>query len=107
MPSVQRDSAAIDQRMRDRAQVDIFEFAADRHPAREPRHSKSTRLQGLADRMRGGFALGSEVGGNDDLLDTAFDGTVQQRLQAGDLRRLLGRLLMASHNLPALSPTTS
>ena len=50
-------------------EVDVFELAADRHAARQPRDAHAARLQRLAEHVRRRLALGGEVGREDDLLD--------------------------------------
>ena len=79
-------SAPIDESVRDRAEVDVLELAADRHAAREPRDADAARAQRLGQDVRGGLALGGEVGRDDHLLDPAVARPVEQLLGA-DLGR--------------------
>ena len=74
-PAGQRRSQ---QGVRDGAHVDVFEFAADRHAAREPRHAQAARLERLAEHVRGGLALVGEVGREDHFLHHAVGGALDQ-----------------------------
>src|ERR1044072_2882851 len=61
------DFAALQQRLRDGARVDVLELAAERHAARDAAHFHAARAQHLGDVMSGGLALVGEVGGEDHL----------------------------------------
>ena len=81
-----RGSATIDEGVGDRAEVDVLELAADRHAARQACDANAARAQRLGEDVRGGLALGGEVGRDDHLLDAAVARPVEQLLGA-DLGR--------------------
>ena len=59
-------------------QIDVLEFAAGRHAARQPRDREAARAQRLAERVRGGLALGGEAGGQDHFAHDAVGGALEQ-----------------------------
>ena len=68
------------------AQVNVFQLAAHRHAARQPRQLQpATGRQGLTDDVRRGLALGCKVGREDDLLHGAVGGAVKQLFEANVL----------------------
>ncbi len=67
--------------MRQRACIDIFQFATDRDTARDTRHAYPPGTQHRGDVVRGCLALVGVIGRQDDLLDDAVEGTRQQALQ--------------------------
>ena len=62
-----RDRPPLAQRLRERADVDVLELAADRHAAREPVTRRPRARQQLADVVRRRLALVGEVGREDHL----------------------------------------
>src|SRR3569832_1467876 len=54
--------AAVEHRACDGAGIDVLEFAAHRHAARQAAHFQAARLQGFADVVRGRFAFDGEIG---------------------------------------------
>ena len=60
--------------MGDGREIDVFQFAAHRHAARQPRDMAAARAQGLAQRMRSGLAFGREAEREDHLLQRRIGG---------------------------------
>ena len=58
--------------MRQRAAIDVFQFAAERHAMRQPARMHLVRTRELGQVMRGGLAFHGRVGGDDQLLHFAL-----------------------------------
>jgi len=71
---VASNGAPVAHGLRQRTAVDVFQFAADRHTARQAGDFKAARLQQLADGVRGGFALGVKLVAS----NTSSNDTVQR-----------------------------
>src|SRR5690606_28681579 len=70
--------AARAERMRQRAAVDVFELAAQRHAMRQPAGLDLVLARELRQVVRGGFALDGGIGGDDQLAHFAL---AQARVQ--------------------------
>src|SRR6185437_761546 len=76
-----REQAPLAQRLREGAGIDVFELAAHRHAAREPRHAQVARCEKFAEVMRRRLALIREVGREDHFAHDAVSRTLQQLLE--------------------------
>src|SRR5947208_3187526 len=72
------NSAPVEQRLRDRAGVDVLELAAERHAACDAAHLHVPRAQHLGDVMRRGFAFIGEVGGEDHFAHLGLGRALEQ-----------------------------
>ena len=79
---VDLSAASVYQSVRNRSQIDKFEFAAHRHAARQPGDHQAFALEDFTQSMRRGFALGGEIGGQNDFLHHAVTGSVYEFLHA-------------------------
>src|SRR6185436_6149907 len=74
--------ATVQQCLRNGPYVHIFQFAAERHAARDARGTDAARPQHLGDVVRRRFAFVSEIGGENHLLHQAVSRPSQQPIQA-------------------------
>src|SRR5262249_30368757 len=72
------DFPAFQQRLRDRAGVDVLELTAERYAARDAADPQFADAQHLGHVVRRGLALVGEVGGQDHFLHLAVAGALQQ-----------------------------
>src|SRR5690349_10815951 len=72
---------ALAQRLRERSRVDVFELAADRNAAREPRDAQIAIGQQLAEVVRGRLTLVGEVRREDHLAHDAVGCALQQPIE--------------------------
>ena len=67
--------------MRERAAIDVLEFAADRHTVRDARRAETGARHDGRQKMRRGLAFDGRVGRENHLVDLAL---AQQRLECID-----------------------
>src|ERR1043166_1646677 len=80
-PSDGSNGAPFDDRLRQRAAIDVLELAADRQAARDARHLHAACGEQLADVVRRGLAFDREVGGKYGFLDRAVDRPADQAVK--------------------------
>ena len=74
--------------MRERATVDVFELATDRHAVRDARGAYPSRARDLRQKMRRGLALDRGIGRQDHFFDNT---RLEQSLEFADAK-LLGAM---------------
>ena len=79
-------SAPVRQRVGNRAQIDEFQLASDRHATRQTCHLQPARPQRFADRIGRGLAFGGETGGENHFLNLALGGALNQAFGMRDER---------------------
>src|SRR5690606_12662972 len=74
------------ERMRQRAAVDEFEFAAERNAVREPARTHARRTCQAREQVRGRLAFDGRVGRDDEFADFTFAEARGQEIEAEFLR---------------------
>ena len=67
----------VDQRVGNGSEIDVFQFTAHRHSARQTGAGHPARLEQFTDDVGGGLAFGGEIGGQNHFFDHAIAGALQ------------------------------